>query len=240
MHCNTAKNRENRFENGLEGLTRAIFLRADTDLIGALPIRVTVFSTLFEETAAFCRTKRVRIARRMLSKQADVGCGTIPTSLRASEAIQATARGQMDCFVAYASRKDAKSRSGRVRLWLLGLARLGADRLARGGRADAQRPAGRDRRDLGTGSEERPAAGTKLRFVPDHADRDAVDIRNLGTAKAKRIAAAGLLLLGRVGPARRRLHENRERRCQHQTNRRIPRPDCKHESPRSVHLRNCG
>src|SRR5258708_15419654 len=53
MHCNTAKNRENRFENGLEGLTRAIFLRADTDLIGALPIRVTVFRLFLRKRQRF-------------------------------------------------------------------------------------------------------------------------------------------------------------------------------------------
>src|SRR5258708_8477094 len=52
MHCNTAKNRENRFENALELVIRAIFLRADTDLIGALPIRASAFSTLLRKQAA--------------------------------------------------------------------------------------------------------------------------------------------------------------------------------------------
>src|ERR1700730_4668151 len=99
-------------------------------------------------------------------------------------------------------------------------------------RADAERPARGDRRDLGTRPEENPAARRELGFVPDHADRDAIDIGDLGTAKAKRIVAAGLLLLGSVGPACGRRHRNRERRCEHQTELEIPGPDGKHESPK--------
>jgi hypothetical protein len=120
--------------------------------------------------------------------------------------------------------------SGRVRFRLLRLARLRADRLSRGCRLDAHRPPRRNRRDvgLGSGSEIDPAAGTELRFVPDHADRDAVDIRNLRAAKAKSIVAARLLLLGGVGLACARQHRNRKPRCQHQTELEIPRPDSKH------------
>src|SRR5467141_1697254 len=80
----------------------------------------------------------------------------------------------------------------------LRFARLSADRLSRRCRLDAERFPRGDRcdRGLGLGSEERAAARTELRFVPGHADRDAVDIRNVRAAKAKRIVGAGLLLLG--------------------------------------------
>jgi hypothetical protein len=129
---------------------------------------------------------------------------------------------------------DVMSRSGRGRLWLLGLARLGADRLSRGGGLDAERSSrgNRRRRGLGAGSEERPAFRTELRLVPDHAYLDAVDIRNVRTAKPKRIAAAGLLLLGSVGVAGRRPHRSRKCCRQRQTKLEIPGPDDKHESPK--------
>jgi len=87
------------------------------------------------------------------------------------------------------------------------------------------------RRSLWLGPEERPAAGRELGFVPDHADGDAVDIRNFGTAQAKRVAAAGLLLLGGIGLAWRGPHRNRERARHHQAELNIPGPDPKHESP---------
>ena len=65
---------------------------------------------------------------------------------------------------------------------LPGFVRPGADRLSRGHRPDAERPASGDRRDRGLrrpGPEERPALRAELRFVADHADRDAVDIGDL-------------------------------------------------------------
>jgi hypothetical protein len=106
-------------------------------------------------------------------------------------------------------------RSGRARLrWLFGRARLGADIFSRICRADAERLSHRGR---GFGPPEKRAASRReLGFVPDHARRDAIDIRNISAAKAKRVRAAGLLLLVGVGSACRRPHRNRERRCQHQ------------------------
>ena len=73
--------------------------------------------------------------------------------------------------------------SGRARLF--GFTR--AHRLSRMCRPDAQRRSRGHRRDLGIGPEENPAFGRELGFVPDHADRDAIDVGNVGTAKAKRI-----------------------------------------------------
>jgi hypothetical protein len=133
----------------------------------------------------------------------------------------------------------AVSLSGRA--WFcrfLGFARLGA-RLSRRCRLDAERfPRGdRGGRGLGLGSEERAAAGTELRFVPDHADRDAVDIRNVRAAKAKRIAGASLLLLGGIGLPHRRQHRKGERRCEHQAELELAGPDRKHESPEALPLR---
>jgi hypothetical protein len=112
----------------------------------------------------------------------------------------------------------------------LGLGRLGADRLCR---PDAERPPRGGRRDFGlrVGSEEHPAARSELRFVPDHAGRDAVDIRDVGAAKPESIVAAGLLLLRGLGPACRGPNRNRERRCQHQAEPEIPGLDSEHESP---------
>ena len=119
----------------------------------------------------------------------------------------------------------------------LRFARLGADRLLRGCRLDAERPPRGDRCDLGRGlrlPEIHPAAGRKLRFVPDHAGRDAIDIRNLGAAKAKRIAAARLLLLLGVSLASAWQHRSRQRRCKHQAELELPGPDSKHESPKAL------
>ena len=115
-----------------------------------------------------------------------------------------------------------------------------AHRLSLTCRRDAERPSRGDRRDLGIRPEENPAARRELGFVPDHAGRDAIDVGDVGTAKAKRIVAAGLLLLGSVGRACRRQHRNRERRCEHQTELKIPGPDGKHESPQALLFRSVG
>jgi hypothetical protein len=102
-------------------------------------------------------------------------------------------------------------------------------------------PSRADRRDLGLGrSEECAAARRELSFIPDHADRDAIDIGNLGAAKAKRIARAGLLLVGGVGPACRRQHRNRERGYEHRTELKTPGTNDEHESPRGVDARIVG
>lgn len=69
-------------------------------------------------------------------------------------------------------------------------------------RPDAEWPARRFRRGFGIGPEIDPAAGTEPGFVPDHADRDPLDIGNFGTAQPKRVTAAGLLLIGGIGPGR--------------------------------------
>jgi hypothetical protein len=133
-----------------------------------------------------------------------------------------------------------------ARAWLcrlLGFARLGAGRLARGCRLNAERPPRGDRGGRGRGlrlPEIHPAAGRKLRFVPDHAGRDAIDIRNLGAAKAKRIAAARLLLLLGIGLACTRQHRSRQRRCEHQDELELAGPDSKHESPKALPLRIVG
>jgi hypothetical protein len=89
-------------------------------------------------------------------------------------------------------------------------------------------------------SEECAAARRELSFILDHADRDAIDIRNLGAAKAKRIARAGLLLVGGVGPACRRQHRNRERGCEHRTELKPSGTNDEHESPRGVDARIVG
>jgi hypothetical protein len=110
-------------------------------------------------------------------------------------------------------------------------------RLSRRCRPDTERLSCRS---LWLGPEERPAAGRELGFVPDHADGDAVDIRNFGTAQAKRVAAAGLLLLGGIGLAWHGPHQNRERGRQHQAKLNILGPDPKHESPPTLLLRIVG
>src|ERR1700761_8238043 len=93
----------------------------------------------------------------------------------------------------------AALRSGIGRL--LALVRFGRDMLACGG-ADVQGRAGLAHR-LRTAAEEHPALRRKLRSFRDHAGRDTVDIRNFRTAEPEGIRLAGLLLLGRVGLARR-------------------------------------
>jgi hypothetical protein len=133
-------------------------------------------------------------------------------------------------------------RSGNAWLRRLLLSRFRADRLSPLCRLDAERPAcgGRRGRGLGIGPEIRPAAWTELRSFPDHAGRDAVDIRNEFAAQLHRIAAAGLLLLGGIGLACRGPQRNRERNRQHQAERKIRKSDGRHESPRSVALRIVG
>jgi hypothetical protein len=128
-----------------------------------------------------------------------------------------------------------RSRPALPAFWVYARSQAFADVLARW-----ERPSCGDRRDLGIGPEENPAARRELGFVPDHAGRDAIDVGDVGTAKAKRIVAAGLLLLGSVGRACRRQHRNRERRCEHQTELKIPGPDGKHESPQALLLRSVG
>jgi hypothetical protein len=62
------------------------------------------------------------------------------------------------------------------------------------------------------------------------AGPDALDVRNLGAAQAKRVACTRLSPFGRVGMAGRRPNRDRQRRCQHQTELEIPGPDGKHAS----------
>ena len=103
--------------------------------------------------------------------------------------------------------------------------------LFRGFRLDTQRPSSRDRGEFGFGLNESAAAGAELRSIPDHADRDAVDIGNLGTAKPKRIAAARLFLLLRVSLPCRGPHQYREYCAQQQAELDIPGAGKHRESP---------
>ena len=115
-----------------------------------------------------------------------------------------------------------------------------ADGLSRSRRLDVER---RSRPDRGFGlgrSEIHPAARRELILLADHAGRDAADVGNVRAAKTKRIVAAGRLLFGSVGLARRRPHRNRERRCEQQTELEFPRPDRKHDSPETADLRILG
>jgi hypothetical protein len=84
------------------------------------------------------------------------------------------------------------------------------------------------------GADEPPAARTKLRLVPMQAGPDAINVRNLGAAQAKRVACTRLLPFGRVGLRCRRQHQDRKRCCQHQTELEIPGPGGDHESPRAL------
>ncbi len=101
-------------------------------------------------------------------------------------------------------------------------------------RSAAARP-----RPMCPGADEPPAARTKLRLVPVQAGPDAVDVWNLGAAQAKRVACTRLLPFGRVGLCCGRQHQDRKRRCQHQTELEIPRPGGDHESPEHL-FANCG
>ena len=132
-------------------------------------------------------------------------------------------------FAFFASQKVARSVVSRVP--------RPAHRLLRTCRLDAERPSG-GRWNVGLG-EMYPTPRRELGFVPDHASRDAFDIRNVGAAKPERIIAAGLLLFGSIGAACRRPHPRRERDCQHQAELEIPGPDIKHESPDASPFSNC-
>jgi hypothetical protein len=68
-------------------------------------------------------------------------------------------------------------------------------------RLDTHRPSVIDRRhgSVLVGSELSATPWAELRSVLDHADRDTFDVRNLGAAKTKRVAAACLLLLWSIG-----------------------------------------
>src|SRR5271168_3643596 len=59
------------------------------------------------------------------------------------------------------------------------------------------------------GPEVNPAARAEFGLLSDHAGGYPLHIRNLGTAQAERIAHAGLLLVGGVGPADRGPHPQR-------------------------------
>src|ERR1700730_11399357 len=115
-----------------------------------------------------------------------------------------------------------------------------ADGLSRNRRLDVERRARPDR-GFGVGRSEGPlAARRELILLADHAGRDAADVGNVRAAKTKRIVAAGRLLFGGVGLARRRPHRNRERRCEQQTELEFPRPDSQHDPPETADLRIVG
>src|SRR3990170_3211698 len=86
----------------------------------------------------------------------------------------------------------------------------------------------------------RPAARTELGFVLDHADRDAVDVRNVGAAQTHRIGSTGLLLLLGIALARGRQRRNRQRGREHQTKLKPAGPERSHESSRSIYRRIVG
>src|SRR5215212_7278813 len=70
-------------------------------------------------------------------------------------------------------------------------------------RLDTHGPSVIDRRDgsVRVGPEMSATPRAELRSILDHADRDTFDVRNLGAAKTKRVAAACLLLLRSIGMA---------------------------------------
>ena len=92
---------------------------------------------------------------------------------------------------------------------------------------------------LRAGPEIHPAARRKLLLLADHAGGDAIDIRNLGAAKPKRIVAAGLLLLRRISLACGRQHRNRKRGREQQTELKPCRLRDSHDSPRAIDGTNC-
>lgn len=126
--------------------------------------------------------------------------------------------------------------SGHGLFRLLGLARLGAHRLAGCCGPDDRRPAGRPGHSL-AGFWIRPELGAagrrELVLFSDHAGSHAADVRNLCAAKPKRVAGAGLLLLGGVGLAGGRPDRNRQRRGQQQSKLKISRSKNRHPSPRA-------
>src|SRR5665213_1301380 len=115
--------------------------------------------------------------------------------------------------------------------------RPGRDMPARGG-ADVHRRARFGHR---LRPEKYPAPRGKLGLSRDHAGRDAIDIRNCGTAEPEGITGAGLLLFVRIGPPGRRQQRTAQRDGKHQTEWKTPGPDDAHvSSPRSVEGANCG
>lgn len=139
------------------------------------------------------------------------------------------------CFFAGICHIAPCSGLGRLLLRLGRLAAAAAALARRGFRRAGRR--GRDFVRLGTRPEERPTARRELGLVADHAGGDAIDVRNLRTTQAERVAAAGLLLFGRIGRRRCRPDRNREYRCQHQAELDILRPANRHGIPRGADLR---
>src|SRR5579859_5730710 len=62
---------------------------------------------------------------------------------------------------------------------------------------------------LRLGPEINPASGTELGLFSHHAGGGPLHVGNFRTAEAERIAHAGLLLFGRIGPPRRRQQPQR-------------------------------
>jgi hypothetical protein len=100
-----------------------------------------------------------------------------------------------------------------------------------GSRAAAGR-SGRRFTGLGIWPEVGAARRRELRFFGDHAGRHATDIGNLGTAEPERVAAAGLLLLGRVALAGGGRNRNRHCHGQQPSKPEIPCSKNRHPSPR--------
>src|SRR5437660_8204226 len=98
------------------------------------------------------------------------------------------------------------------------LARLRSRGFAHRHRLDAHGSVGADGSRVPAGGPEvHPTSRRELRFSPDHAGRDTIDIGNFRTAKPKRIAAAGRLLFLGVGMTLGWLHRKREHRRKQQT-----------------------
>jgi len=102
-------------------------------------------------------------------------------------------------------------------------------------------PARTFRLDAGLGvlSEVSAAPRAELGSVSDHADGDTVDVRNVGTAKTKRVAATRLLLLLSIGVSRRWPHRNREYGGQHRAELELSGASNHCESPEAFCLANC-
>jgi hypothetical protein len=94
--------------------------------------------------------------------------------------------------------------------------------LSRSFRPDAHRPSSGDGSKLGFRFNESATSWAELRSIPDHACRDTLDIGDIGTANAKRIAAARLLLLLRVSLPCRGPDEDREHCAEYQAELDIP------------------
>ena len=139
--------------------------------------------------------------------------------------------------------KAARSPSGRRFRRLFGLARLGADGLARRRRSDHGRPARRPHRSLaglGIRPELRTAGRRELGFPGDHAGGHAIDVGDLGTAEPERVGGTGLLLLGRVALAGGRHGRNHQRYTQQPSKLGMPCSKNHHPSSPVKVGRNCG